>query len=234
MERVRARAPSVTELDARWVYFVRSGDISAWIVERIEQLLDASFVVRDRAHAVLDATIVVAPRPGTISPWSSKATDIARRCGLADVSRIERGVAWSIAQTRANLCETSITLAGSGLLHDRMTQCAVPAGAFLSDAAGPEAGMKSIFLDGTPPAHSTISLGADALGALEDANASLGLALSAGEIDYLRTRLRELGRDPTDAELMMFAQVNSEHCRHKIFNASWTIDGVEHERSLSR
>ena len=232
MERVLASAPSVTDLDARWVYFVRSGDISAWIVERIEQLLDASFVVRDRAHAVLDATIVVAPRPGTISPWSSKATDIARRCGLADVSRIERGVAWSIAQTRANLCETSITLAGSGLLHDRMTQCAVPAGAFLSDAAGPEAGMKSIFLDGTPPAHSTISLGADALGALEDANASLGLALSAGEIDYLRTRLRELGRDPTDAELMMFAQVNSEHCRHKIFNASWTIDGVEHERSL--
>ena len=232
VERARACVPSVTDLDAHWVYFVRSGDISAWIVERLEQLLDASFIVRDRAHAVLDATIVVAPRPGTISPWSSKATDIARHCGLADVSRIERGVAWSIAQTGDNLCETSGTLAGSGLLHDRMTQCAIPAGAFLSEAAGPEVGMKSIFLDGTPPSHSTITLGTGARRALEDANASLGLALSSGEIDYLRVRFRELGRDPTDAELMMFAQVNSEHCRHKIFNASWTIDGVEGERSL--
>ena len=233
VESACANEPSVTDLDARWLYFVRTGgDTAAWIVERLEQLLDASYAGRDRVHAVLDGAIVVAPRPGTISPWSSKATDIARHCGLEGVARIERGVAWSIAHTGEDPCGTSRTLAESGLLHDRMTQCAYLPGAFLPDGSGSGAGMEAIFLDGMPPSHSTIALGADARGALEDANASLGLALSSGELDYLRTRFGELGRDPTDVELMMFAQVNSEHCRHKIFNASWTIDGVEHERSL--
>ena len=232
VERARACAPSVIDLDARWVYFVRSSDLSAWIVERLGQLLDASFIPRARVHAKLDADVVVAPRPGTISPWSSKATDIAHHGGLAGVSRIERGIAWSIAQIGGDSCETSRMLAGSGLLHDRMTQCAFPAGAFFPDDAGHGAGTKAIFLGGTPPSHSTITLGADPRGALEDANASLGLGLSPGEIDYLRARFRELRRDPTDAELMMFAQVNSEHCRHKIFNASWTVDGARQERSL--
>ena len=232
VESACANEPSVTGLDARWLYFVRTGDTATWIVERLEQLLDASYAGRDRVHAVLDGAIVVAPRPGTISPWSSKATDIARHCGLEGVARIERGVAWSIAHTGEDPCGTSRTLAESGLLHDRMTQCAYLPGAFLPDASGSGAGMEAIFLDGMPPSHSTIALGADARGALEDANASLGLALSSAELDYLRTRFGELGRDPTDVELMMFAQVNSEHCRHKIFNASWTIDGVEHERSL--
>ena len=231
-ERARACVPSVTDLDGRWVYFVRSVGVSAWIVERIERLLDASFVRRDRPHPVPDTAIVVAPRPGTISPWSSKATDIAHHCGLANVGRIERGVAWTVAQTGGDPCETSRTLAGSGLIHDRMTQCARPAGDFFSDEADPGAGMKAIFLDGTPPSFSMIELGKDASEALEDANAFLGLALSPGEIDYLQAQFRELGRDPTDAELMMFAQVNSEHCRHKIFNASWTIDGAGRERSL--
>ncbi len=231
LERARAREPSVTDLDGRWIYFVRGShsDVPAWIVER---LLDASLVPRDQAHAVLAGTIVVAPRPGTISPWSSKATDIARRCGLEGVSRIERGVAWSIAHTGGDPCKIRRSFAGSGLLHDRMTQCATPGHAFLPNDSGPGAGVEAIFLDGAPPPHSTVTLGADPRGALEAANASLGLALSSGEIDYLRVRFGELGRDPTDAELMMFAQVNSEHCRHKIFNASWIIDGVEHERSL--
>ena len=165
-------------------------------------------------------------RRGRARPPTSPATAGSPMCRASNAASRGR-----FAQTGDNLCETSGTLAGSGLLHDRMTQCAIPAGAFLSDA-GPEVGMKSIFLDGTPPSHSTITLGTGARRALEDANASLGLALSSGEIDYLRVRFRELGRDPTDAELMMFAQVNSEHCRHKIFNGSWTIDGVEGERSL--
>ena len=92
--------------------------------------------------------------------------------------------------------------------------------------------MDALFLHGTAPPHTTIALGNDALAALANADASLGLSLSCAELDYLRARYHDLGRDPTDAELMMFAQVNSEHCRHKIFNASWTIDGVERERSL--
>ena len=232
LERVRAREPAVTGLDGRWIYFAGAGDVSEWIVERLERLLEASPIPDDRAHAMLAGTIVVAPRPGTISPWSSKATDIARHCGLAGVSRIERGVAWSIAHSGGDPCKIRRSLAGSGLLHDRMTQCATPGRAFLPDGSGPGAGLKAIFLDGTPPSHSTIPLGADPRGTLEGANISLGLALTSAEIDYLRDRLRELGRDPTDAELMMFAQVNSEHCRHKIFNAAWTIDGTRQERSL--
>ena len=232
LERARAREPSVAGLDGRWIYFVRDSDVPARIVERLERLLDASLVPRDRAPAVLAGTIVVTPRPGTISPWSSKATDIARHCGLDGVSRIERGVAWSIAHTGGDPCKIRRSLAGSGLLHDRMTQCATPGRAFLPDGSGPGAGAKAIFLDGAPPSHCTIALGADPRGALEAANASLGLALGPREIDHLRAWCGELGRDPTDAELMTFAQVNSEHCRHKIFNAAWTIDGARRKHSL--
>ena len=255
LDRARACEPAVADLDGRWIYFVRAGNVSArdvpadgtsaadvpdadvpatdvpeWIVRRLEQLLDASLVMD--GWAALDAAIVVTPRPGTISPWSSKATDIAHHCGLECVARIERGTAWTIVQTGCERNETSRTLAGSGLLHDRMTQRAYLRETFLGDTCGSDAGVEALFLDGTPPPHSTIRLGTDARRALEEANASLGLALNPEEIDYLQAHFRALGRDPTDAELMMFAQVNSEHCRHKIFNATWTIDGVGRERSL--
>ena len=232
LERVRACRPSVTGLDACWLYFVRAGAIAPETVERLERILDASFITRDRARAKLATATVVTPRPGTISPWSSKATDIARRCGLDGVVRIERGVAWSIAHTGGDGRDVAGALCDSGLLHDRMTQSACPPGMFFSARSGSDAGVEAIFLDGAPPPHSTIPLGEDAPGSLEDANETLGLALGAAELDYLRARFGELGRDLTDAELMMFAQVNSEHCRHRIFNASWTIDGVELERSL--
>ena len=232
VERARALEPAVADLDKRWIYFVRTSDASGWIVQRLERLLDASCVMREQAIAALGCAIVVTPRPGTISAWSSKATDIARHCGLGCVARIERGIAWTIAQTGGDPDETSRTLAESGLLHDRMTQRAHLPKTFLRGALESDAGAEALFLDGTPPSHSTIRLGADARAALEGANASLGLALSPGELDYLAARFLELGRDPTDAELMMFAQVNSEHCRHKTFNASWTIDGAGRERSL--
>ena len=232
VERVRACVPSVADLEGRWIYFVRSTGASAWIIERLEHLLDASFLRPGRGGALPGAFIVVTPRPGTISPWSSKATDIVRHCGLAGVSRVERGIAWTVAQAGEDSGNASRSLAGSGLLHDRMTQSACPARTFFSAESGPDAGLGAMFLDGTPPSHSTIGLGADPRAALEAANASLGLSLGCAEIEYLRARFRDLGRDPTDAELMMFAQVNSEHCRHKIFHASWTIDGVAHERSL--
>ena len=232
LERARACRPSVTGLDACWLYFVRAGAVAAETIGRLERILDASFIARDRARAMLATAIVVTPRPGTISPWSSKATDIARRCGLDGVVRIERGVAWSIAHAGGDERDVAAALRDSGLLHDRMTQSACPPGTFLSAVPGSDDGVEAMFLDGAPPPHSTIPIGEDAPGGLEDANEVLGLALGAVELDYLRARFGELGRDPTDAELMMFAQVNSEHCRHKIFNASWTIDGVELDRSL--
>ena len=230
--RASACEPTVADLDGCWIYFVRTSDASGWIVRRLERLLDASAVMGEPAMAELAAAIVVTPRPGTISPWSSKATDIAHHCGLRCVARIERGIAWTVAQARGDPGETSRVLAQSGLLHDRMTQCAYLPQTFPGGNSESVAGAEVLFLDATPPSHSTIRLGADARAALEGASASLGLALSPGEIDYLEARFLELGRDPTDAELMMFAQVNSEHCRHKIFNASWTIDGVGRERSL--
>ena len=232
LERARSSHSAVTDLDARWFCFVRSGDVSAWVVERLEQLLDASLILPERADAALDAAIVVTPRPGTISPWSSKATDIAHRSGLGCTARIERGIAWSIGVAGDDRRRILKALATSGLLHDRMTQRVYLPGTFLSGAPGSAAGVDALFLHGTAPPHTAIALGNDAPAALANADASLGLSLSSAELDYLRARYHDLGRDPTDAELMMFAQVNSEHCRHKIFNASWTIDGVERERSL--
>jgi len=235
LERAREHERRITRVDGHWIYFARTDDVSDPIIRRLEQLLGASFVAREKTAAVLDAAIVVTPRPGTISPWSSKATDIARHCGLECVARIERGMAWTIAQTGGSpgdLGETAGTIAESGLLHDRMTQRAWPPRTCPAGASAADAGAEALFLDGTPPPHSTVILGPDPRGALNRANASLGLALSGEEIDYLSARFLELGRDPTDAELMMFAQVNSEHCRHKIFNAVWTVDGVRSERSL--
>ncbi|MGH8703975.1 MAG: phosphoribosylformylglycinamidine synthase, partial [Burkholderiales bacterium] len=166
------------------------------------------------AHAK-DALFLVVPRLGTISPWSSKATDIARNCGLDGVRRIERGTAYWL-ETRAPIASAE-RAALAAILHDRMTETVLGS---LEEA---EALFRHV-----PPRP----LGRIALAALEDANRDLGLALSDDEIEYLRTAYRALGRDPTDAELTMFAQANSEHCRHKIFNADWIVDGERKERSL--
>jgi phosphoribosylformylglycinamidine synthase len=153
---------------------------------------------------------VVVPRIGTVSPWSSKATDIARNCGLAQVARIERGTAYHVAGAERSAAVAAV-------LHDRMTETVLTG---YEEAA-------QLFRH-VPPRP----LGHVALGALEEANARLGLALSADEIAYLRQAYGALGRDPTDAELTMFAQANSEHCRHKIFNADWIVDGAKQPRSL--
>ena len=164
--------------------------------------------------------VVVIPRPGTISPWASKATDIAHVCGLAAVHRIERGTLYSIEAEHALTPAELRHLATA--LHDRMTE------AVCLDLA--EAG--ALFATHAPRALATVTLGGDARRALQDADARLGLALSPDEIEYLADAYRTSGRDPTDVELMMFAQANSEHCRHKIFNASWTIDGEAQPKSL--
>jgi phosphoribosylformylglycinamidine synthase len=159
--------------------------------------------------------LLVVPRLGTISPWSSKATDIARNCGLVAVKRIERGTAYRL--TAAGTIAAPERPALAAALHDRMTETVLGS---LEEA-------DALFRH-VPPRP----LGRVPLGELEDANRRLGLALSDGEIEYLRAAYRALGRDPTDAELTMFAQANSEHCRHKIFNADWVVDGRRMDRSL--
>ncbi len=155
----------------------------------------------------------VVPRPGTISPWASKATDIAHNCGLTRLNRIERGILYTLDTPDEVLFE---------LLHDRMIEAVFTR---LDDCA-------ALFETHQPRPMKEIDAGNQGRSALVQANLDLGLALSEDEIDYLSAAYAELGRNPVDIELMMFAQANSEHCRHKIFNASWTIDGVEQDMSL--
>lgn len=162
--------------------------------------------------------LFVLPRAGTISPWSSKATDIAQRCGLAGVRRIERITAYELDAKP----EASQLPLLSGAICDRM----------METVADNTPALANLFKRAEARAGATVPVLANGRGALEEANRELGLALAEDEIDYLLAGFRELGRDPRDAELMMFAQANSEHCRHKIFNASWTIDGEEQEHSL--
>jgi len=180
------------------------------------------------AHAPVGLLQVVAPRPGTISPWSSKATDIAHICGLAKVQRIERAVAYWIEVDNAKLAKPLSNLTAAQVaalrarLHDRMTQVVFNSTDELA----------ALFAHHTPRPLASVPVLAQGRAALVEANAALGLALAEDEIDYLVKAFTTLGRDPHDIELMMFAQANSEHCRHKIFNASWEIDGQPRDRSL--
>ena len=164
--------------------------------------------------------LVVIPRPGTISPWSSKATDIAHNAGLAQVQRIERGIAFDCV-SKAALSEASLEKVKAEI-HDRMVEIV------LDDVQQAEA----LFVEQQPEVMSHVDVIGGGKQALVEANTALGLALADDEIDYLTESFTELGRNPSDVELMMFAQANSEHCRHKIFNASWTIDGEDQPHSL--
>ncbi len=163
---------------------------------------------------------LVTPRPGTISAWSSKATDILHVCGLPHVQRIERGIAITILCGRVMSDFEKAWI--NEILHDRMTETVFSA---IEDA-------EVLFRDEPPAPLQEVEIGTDARAALTEANERLGLALSEDEIEYLADAYSALGRNPTDVELMMFAQANSEHCRHKIFNADWIIDGEARQESL--
>ena len=163
---------------------------------------------------------LVVPRPGTISPWSSKATDIAHNCSLGQVQRLERGIAYYV-QMEGEPGAEALDRMGD-ILHDPMTETVL----YSLEAA------ECLFREAEPRPLTTVAVMAEGRAALEVANTDLGLALAEDEIDYLVDNFTRLQRDPTDVELMMFAQANSEHCRHKIFNASWDIDGEAQEKSL--
>ena len=213
----RAQCAQLRGLEAEHVYVVwleSPSDDSAQLRQRLLALTGASAIIDIARDAAPD--LLVAPRLGTISPWSSKATDIARNCG-APLLRIERVSAWRCAGVGAAARASLLPL-----LHDRMTEAVL-------EGWGDLARLHS---DAMPRPLRHIPLVRDGRQALVEANRSLGLALADDEIDYLVTRFTELARDPSDVELMMFAQANSEHCRHKIFNATWTIDGVPQDHSL--
>ena len=209
----------VDSLQASYVYFVStSKDLSREERSRLDALLLSGDKPLEPKKGA--TTLFVVPRPGTISPWSSKATDIAKACDIEAVDRIERGVCYALTFTGKvsdqDLSELSV------LLFDRMT-----------DAVFAESAQVAALFETHEPAPVVIiPLAEQGRDALVAANTELGLALSGDEIDYLVASYADLQRDPTDAELMMFAQANSEHCRHKIFNASWIIDGDEQDKRL--
>ncbi len=218
--RLAASNPSVTALSSRFIHFVETErELTAAEYAVLAQLLTYGPRMEESAEQDSGERVLVVPRAGTISPWSSKATDIAHVCGLQAVRRIERGIVYYVQASRPLGREGLAALAP--VLLDRMTEMA------LFDTA--EA--TQLFEHAAPRPLGVISL-SGGRAALEEANERLGLALSGDEIDYLLESYGRLGRDPTDVELMMFAQANSEHCRHKIFNARWIIDGRECEKSL--
>jgi len=186
---------------------------------RESQVLERLLRYGEAAPAGEGRMLLGVPRLGTISPWSSKATDIARRCGLEGVRRVERGIAWFFSGGRLLDSDLHRVFA---LIHDRMTETVLRS---IDEA-------DALFRHHEPKPLAVVSVLARGRAALEDANISLGLALSDDELEYLEQAYRRLGRDPTDAERTMFAQANSEHCRHKIFNAAWIIDGVREEQTL--
>jgi len=224
LRRLQAIDSAVARVDARFVHFVHATrELSDDENTRLAALLDYG----EAAGATDDGErFLVVPRLGTISPWASKATDIAHNTGLAAVHRIERGTLYRVVfkrgLLRASPPDPAVRTAVAAALHDRMTESVID--------ADTEPSQLFVELEGKPV--QTVAVLASGRPALADANVALGLALSDDEIDYLVDAFRKLGRDPTDVELMMFAQANSEHCRHKIFNARWTIDGQAQDATL--
>ncbi|UYM15229.1 phosphoribosylformylglycinamidine synthase [Endozoicomonas euniceicola] len=219
LETLQNLIPEVSGVFADYQHFVQSSEaLSEQELAVLEQLL--TYGPRRQEGSCTGTLLLVVPRPGTISPWSSKASDIAHNCGLNKIQRIERGIAYYIAAEQG-LSELQIQKAGE-LIHDRMTETVLD---------NPEAA-ESLFTESEPAPLTAVDILDGGREALEQANRSLGLALADDEIDYLVESYIKLERNPTDVELMMFAQANSEHCRHKIFNATWTIDGQRQDHSL--
>ena len=215
---LKALVPAVRSVECAFVHFVETF-LTPGAQEQavLEALLTYG---GPRASVTEGQLFLVIPRIGTISPWSSKATDIARNCGLADIRRIERGTVFYV-NSAGGLSESARDAIGLAI-HDPMTET----------VRSTLAGADELFVAQTPQPLAVVPVITEGKAALARANKTMGLALSVDEIEYLFDYFQRIGRDPTDVELMMFAQANSEHCRHKIFNASWSIDGDVKNQTL--
>ncbi len=221
---LKAGKSGVTVEETRHCYFIElSADLSADEAILLDRLLGLDKQAGEPAIARSVQKLLVVPRLGTISPWSSKATDIARHCALPQIMRIERGVLYYLKNKQGKPLSEAERKAVLPLLHDRMTESVIEKIAGVSE---------KIFTHGIPQPLSSVDILNGGNAALETANRELGLALSSDEISYLVENFTRLKRNPTDVELMMFAQANSEHCRHKIFNADWVIDDEKQAISL--
>ncbi len=219
LAKAKTVAPAISALDARWIHLVvTSRPLTTDEAAQLEQMLGYG-PAEDKGSRLGTRTGMafwIAPRIGTISPWSSKATDIAHVCGLPVIERIERATEWTFVGP-------GDAAAIGAVLSDRMTESVIVRERDLE---------RVVAQAGAPRPLKFVKLGSDGAATLRAASREMGLALAEDEIDYLVTKYGELGRDPTDVELMMFAQANSEHCRHKIFNAEWSIEGAKQDRSL--
>ena len=217
LAQLTAKVPAVSGLYAEFSHFAEvTGTLGADEEQVLARLLKygPSVPVQEPSGRLF----LVIPRFGTISPWSSKASDIARNCGLEKIQRLERGIAYYVGGDFSEAEAGQIATA----LHDRMTQLVLEQ---FEEAA-------NLFSHALPNPLTAVDVLGGGRAALAQANVALGLALAEDESDYLVSSFTDLGRNPHDIELMMFAQANSEHCRHKIFNASWDIDGEGQEKSL--
>lgn len=217
LTQLQAATPQVKTVYAEFIHFAdTTSELSTDHKQILEHLL--KYGPTAQIEEPKGQLYLVTPRFGTISPWSSKATDIAHNCGLNNISRIERGTAYYI-EGELSAADQQVV---ANILHDRMTQQVL---AQVEEA-------KQLFNHAEPRPLTSIDILNKGRVALVEANQQLGLALAEDEIDYLLNAFTELKRNPNDVELMMFAQANSEHCRHKIFNASWDIDGEAQQKSL--
>ena len=219
LDALRLQVPDITDIAAFYLHFIElSADLDSTEHTVLSRLL--SYGPQTDTAPESQADLIVVPRLGTISPWSSKASDIVHHCGLQQVRRVERGIAFYLS-SQTPLSEQELYTINP-LLHDRMTQTVL--------FALPSA--EALFRQAEPRRLQHVDVLNQGQSALSQANQDWGLALSDDEIEYLAENFQALQRNPSDAELMMFAQANSEHCRHKIFNAGWVIDGVEQPSSL--
>tara|TARA_R110002124_G_scaffold147630_1_gene312991 strand:+ start:68433 stop:72401 length:3969 start_codon:yes stop_codon:yes gene_type:complete len=211
----------VTDIYAEFSHFAHiSEQLNTEETEVLQQLLKYGPTIEE--HEPVGQLLLVTPRPGTISPWSSKSTDIANNCGLTKIIRLERGLIYYVSTEDSSPLTPAQQSTLNNLLHDRMMETIFKD---LNDAT-------ALFASAEPGELTSIDIEHGGKNALVQANIDLGLALADDEVNYLFENFSKLGRNPHDIELYMFAQANSEHCRHKIFNADWTIDGVKQPKSL--
>ena len=221
LKNCQTAALPVTDIYAEFVHFADlaagGSELTSEGSEKLAKLL--TYGPTNDEHVPVGRLLFVTPRQGTISPWSSKATDIAHNCGLEQIKRIERGIAYYVQSDAMDQAQVDKL---ANLLHDRMMETVFEQ---LEDA-------QVLFKAEAPREMTSVDILSGGRDALVKANVEQGFALADDEIDYLVENFTNLGRNPNDIELFMFAQANSEHCRHKIFNADWTIDGQKQDKSL--
>ncbi len=218
--KIQAAGLSCVLEESQYEYYLEtSGKLTSEMQGRLNTLLDAGTEPNPRLPRL---ALFVVPRLGTLSPWRSKATEIANICGLTAVQHLERGIRYAFSVDGDTTISKADQETLAALLFDPMTE------SVLTERSAAQ----QLFERIPPQAGRSIPLLEIGIGAIERANVDLGLALAVDEIDYLKTAFENLARNPTDVELMMFAQANSEHCRHKIFRADWTLDGAVRAHSL--